>query len=65
MPTIRHMPPSSARARTLKLARRRQGVTARELATAGIHRQVLTRLVESGELERAARGLSHPGTHNH
>jgi predicted transcriptional regulator of viral defense system len=43
--------------RALKLARRRQGVSARELAAAGIHRQVLTRLVGSGELERVARGL--------
>ncbi|MGH6692158.1 MAG: type IV toxin-antitoxin system AbiEi family antitoxin domain-containing protein [Gammaproteobacteria bacterium] len=45
------------RDRTLKLARRRQGVTARELAQAGIHRQVLSRLVAGGEIERIARGL--------
>ena len=51
------MPPVTDRDRTLKLARRRGGVAARELAEAGIHRQVLSRLVESGELERVARGL--------
>ncbi len=51
------MPSSTDRDRTLKLARRRQGVTARELAAAGIHRQVLSRLVESGELERVVRGV--------
>lgn len=51
------MPAATARKRTLKLARRRQGVSARELAEAGIHRQVLSRLVEVGELERVARGI--------
>lgn len=51
------MPPTTDRDRTLKLARRRQGVTARELAEAGIHRQVLSRLVAEGEIERVARGL--------
>jgi len=51
------MPGATDRDRTLKLARRRQGVTARELAQAGIHRQVLSRLVAGGELERIARGL--------
>jgi len=51
------MSASTDRDRTLKLARRRQGVTARELAQAGIHRQVLSRLVAGGELERIARGL--------
>jgi predicted transcriptional regulator of viral defense system len=51
------MPSSTDRDRTLKLARRRQGVTARELAAAGIHRQVLSRLVGSGELERVVRGV--------
>lgn len=45
------------RARVLKLARRRQGVTTRELAEAGIHRQTLTRLVVAGRLERVVRGL--------
>jgi predicted transcriptional regulator of viral defense system len=51
------MPAATDRDRTLKLARRRGGLAARELAEAGIHRQVLSRLVESGELERVARGL--------
>jgi len=63
------MPSSTGRVRTLKLARRRQGVTARDLAAAGIHRQVLSRLVESGEIERVVRGVyrlpEHPLTENH
>jgi predicted transcriptional regulator of viral defense system len=51
--------PSSATptAKALRLAGRRKGVTAREIGEAGIHRQVLTRLVESGQLERVARGM--------
>ncbi len=63
------MPSSTDRDKTLKLARRRQGVTARELAAAHIHRQVLSRLVESGEIERVARGVyrlpEHPLTENY
>ncbi|TMH93154.1 MAG: type IV toxin-antitoxin system AbiEi family antitoxin domain-containing protein [Betaproteobacteria bacterium] len=51
------MPAATDRDRTLKLAGRRQGVTARELVQAGIHRQVLSRLVAGGQLERIARGL--------
>jgi predicted transcriptional regulator of viral defense system len=51
------MPAATARNKALKLARRRRGVTARELHVAGIHRQVLTRLVKSGELERVVRGI--------
>lgn len=51
------MPPATDRARVLKLARRPQGVTAREVAAAGIHRQILTRLVAAGEIERIARGI--------
>jgi predicted transcriptional regulator of viral defense system len=51
------MPPRTDRTRTLTLARRRNGVTAHELSKAGIHRQILSRLVASGELERIARGL--------
>jgi len=43
--------------RVLRLARRAQGVTAREIAAAGIHRQALTRLVEARQLERVVRGL--------
>ena len=45
------------RDKILKLARRRQGVTAREIAAAGLHRQVLTRLVEAHQLERVVRGV--------
>ncbi len=63
------MPPATARNKALKLARRRQGVTARELAAAGIHRQVLSRLVAAGEVERVARGIyrlpEHPITEHH
>ena len=51
------MPALTHRDRTLRLARRRGGVAARELAAVGIHRQILSRLVGSGELERVARGL--------
>jgi len=51
------MLPLTDRDRTLKLARRGQGVGTRELAERGIHRQVLSRLVAAGELERVARGL--------
>lgn len=63
------MPPATDRHRTLKLARRPQGVTARDLAAADIHRQVLSRLVAAGELERIARGIyrlpEHPLTEHH
>ncbi|MEX1025031.1 MAG: type IV toxin-antitoxin system AbiEi family antitoxin domain-containing protein [Planctomycetota bacterium] len=51
------MPPTTDRNRVLKLARRPQGVTTREIRAAGIHRQVLTRLVAAGEIERIARGM--------
>ena len=51
------MPPKTDRTRTLTLARRSSGVTAHELSMAGIHRQILSRLVASGHLERIARGL--------
>ncbi|HEY7895813.1 MAG TPA: type IV toxin-antitoxin system AbiEi family antitoxin domain-containing protein [Gemmatimonadaceae bacterium] len=51
------MLPRTDRTRTLALARRRNGLTAHELSKAGIHRQILSRLVASGELERIARGL--------
>ncbi len=51
------MPPAADRKRVLSLARRPQGVTAREIAAAGIHRQVLTRLVAQGQLDRVVRGL--------
>ena len=51
------MPAATDRDRTLKLARRASGVSPRELANVGIHRQVLTRLVAEGRIERIARGL--------
>ena len=63
------MPPATDRERTLKLARRARGVTPRDLAAQGIHRQVLTRLVAKGQIERVARGLyrlpEQPITENH
>jgi predicted transcriptional regulator of viral defense system len=63
------MPAATNRQRTLRLARRARGVTPRELAEQGIHRQVLTRLVAQGQIERTARGLyrlpEHPVTENH
>ena len=63
------MPPATDRDRTLELARRESGVTPRELAEAGIHRQVLTRLVNEGRIERVARGVyrlaDQPITENH
>jgi predicted transcriptional regulator of viral defense system len=51
------MPTATHRSQTLKLARRARGVTPRDLADAGIHRQMLTRLVADGQLERVARGV--------
>jgi predicted transcriptional regulator of viral defense system len=51
------MSPTTDRQKVLKLARRVRGVTAREIAEAGIHRQVLSRLVAAGEIERVVRGL--------
>lgn len=63
------MPLVTNRERTLKLARRARGVTPRELADQGIHRQVLTRLVADGQIERVARGVyrlpEQPTTENH
>ncbi len=50
------MTPPTQRARALDLARRRGVLTSRDAAGLGIHRQVLTRLVRGGELERIARG---------
>lgn len=49
--------PISANQQVLRLARRPQGATARDFAEAGIHRQVLTRLVAAGHLERVSRGI--------
>ena len=51
------MPTATGRVKALKLARRRQGLRSGELAPAGIHRQVLSRLVATGEVERLARGI--------
>jgi predicted transcriptional regulator of viral defense system len=51
------MPLANDRQKVLKLARRVRGVKAREIAAAGIHRQVLSRLVATGEIERVVRGL--------
>ncbi len=51
------MSATSSRQKALKLARRRQGVTARDIVAAGLHRQLLTRLVAEGALERVVRGL--------
>lgn len=66
---IRHMTGITDRERTLELARRARGVTSRDLAEAGIHRQVLTRLVKEGVIERVARGVyrlaEQPITENH
>lgn len=42
--------------RALELAGRPAGVSTRELVMHGIHRQVLTRLVRAGKLERVLRG---------
>lgn len=51
------MLPVTDRQKALKLARRARGVTAREIAAAGIHRQVLSRLVAAEQIERVVRGL--------
>lgn len=63
------MPTATDRERTLKLARRARGVTPGDLAKQGIHRQVLTRLVAQGQIERVARGVyrlpEHPITEKH
>lgn len=63
------MPPTTDRERTLKLARRARGVTPRDLAEHGIHRQILTRLVAEGLIERVVRGVyrlpQQPVTENH
>jgi predicted transcriptional regulator of viral defense system len=49
------MPMLTERERLLRLARRRGGLNTRDTAGAGIHRQVLSRLVREGALERVAR----------
>ena len=63
------MPNATHHTKILRMARREQGVTAREIAAAGFHRQALTRLVGAGQLERVARGLyrlpEHPFSEHH
>lgn len=49
------MPDLTDRERLLRLARRRSGLTTRDVVGAGIHRQVLSRLVREGVLQRVAR----------
>lgn len=50
------MPDLTDRERLLRLARRRSGLTTRDVVGAGIHRQVLSRLVREGALQCVARG---------
>ncbi len=50
------MPTLTDREQLLRLARRRGSLATRDVVAAGIHRQVLSRLVREGELERVARG---------
>jgi predicted transcriptional regulator of viral defense system len=61
--------PAASSQRILRLARRRGAITRREVVEAGIHTQVLSRLVYSGALVRISRGryrLSEaPITENH
>ncbi|MGE3163739.1 MAG: type IV toxin-antitoxin system AbiEi family antitoxin domain-containing protein [Planctomycetota bacterium] len=55
--------------RVLKLAREAGTVTTRQIVAVGVHRQVLTRLVETGQLVRISRGVyalpEHPVTESH
>ncbi len=55
--------------RVLKLAKDAGTVTTRQIVAAGVHRQVLTRMVADGQLERISRGVytlpDHPVTENH
>lgn len=50
------MTTTDSSSRLLGLARKRGAITAREVANAGIHTQILSRLVRAGSLERVARG---------
>lgn len=55
------MPNDDARHRVLRLAKRRGSIMRHEVVQAGIHTQVLSRLVDAGLLERVARGqYRHP-----
>jgi predicted transcriptional regulator of viral defense system len=56
MYTLCHMTAADAISLVLRLARRRGSITRREVAEAGIHTQILSRLVRAGTLERVARG---------
>ena len=55
--------------RVLKLAKKAGTVTTRQVVASGVHRQVLTRMVNAGQLERISRGVyalpEHPVTENH
>jgi predicted transcriptional regulator of viral defense system len=51
------MPVTTDRERLIRLAKRRDTLTAKEVASEGIHSQQLSRLVADGRLERIARGL--------
>jgi predicted transcriptional regulator of viral defense system len=50
------MSPLTDREQLLRLARLRGSLTTRDVVSAGIHRQILSRLVREGELERITRG---------
>jgi predicted transcriptional regulator of viral defense system len=69
MPTLRHLPGTTERERAVQLARRPGGLTTRDAAAAGIHRQVLSLLVGEGVLVRVVRGIyrlpNHPVTEHH
>ena len=58
------MSAATDRQKVLKLAGRARGATTREITAAGIHRQVVSRLVASGEIERVVRGLYRFPTHD-
>jgi predicted transcriptional regulator of viral defense system len=55
-----HLPGTTDHSRTLKLARRKQSVTPSKLDDLGVRRQVLTRMVAEGRVERVARGRYRP-----
>ena len=63
------MPRRTGRDRLLRLARRRGALGTRDVVGRGIHREVLSRVVREGALERVSRGQyrvpSHPVTEHH
>lgn len=67
--TLSHMDSKPGRERLLRLARRREIVTAADVAHAGIHSQELSRAVRESLIERTARGqyrlAGRPVTENH